>query len=195
MTTLPERLRAETRAQHEQMEAGFGLPLTREEHARWCAMFLGFLEPLEARLAALLGDEHRFLSGRRKSGWLRQDLRALGWDEESVAALPRAEFLPVTDTAAQALGVMYVFEGATLGGQVIARHLETKLGFAGGEGYRYCASYGAEVGRRWQAFRGFLLEASGTEADQAVAAARDTFSRLQAWCEQWRVEPAAAARS
>ena len=81
------------------------------------------------------------------------------------------------------LGALYVFEGATLGGQLISRHLEEKLGMRDGVGYRYYRSYGADVGRRWQEFRGLLLKQSMAGSDDAiVAAAVDTFERLRAWC-------------
>jgi heme oxygenase len=181
--TLLERLRAETRTRHEQMEAAFALPDTREQHRRWTAAFLGFLEPLEREIAAALGPNHRFIAGRTKAAWLREDLRALGMDEAGIAALPRGDDLPALDTNAGILGVLYVFEGATLGGQLISRHLEEKLGFRDGAGYRYFRSYGPETGRRWQEFRALLLENSGPGADDAmVAAANDTFERLLAWC-------------
>lgn len=181
--TLLERLRAETRPQHEEMEATFALPATRDEHRRWLAMFLGFVEPLERQAAAALGPGHRFTSGRAKAGWLREDLRALGLDETEIAALPRCTDLPALDTEARLLGALYVFEGATLGGQLISRHLEEKLGLRGGAGYRYYCSYGPDTGRRWQEFRGLLLAQSAAGDDDAiVAAATETFEGLRAWC-------------
>lgn len=187
MTTLPERLRAETRGQHEQMEAIFRMPSSCEEHRQWTAAFLGFVEPLERALTATLGAEHPALVGRAKTGWLRDDLRALGCDDRQIAALPRCADLPALDTAPRALGALYVFEGSTLGGQMISRHLETALGLSGGEGYRYFRSYGPEVGRRWQEFRA-LLERQGEAggADEIVQSANDTFSKLRRWCESQR---------
>jgi heme oxygenase len=81
------------------------------------------------------------------------------------------------------LGALYVFEGATLGGQLISRHLEEKLGLRDGAGYRYYRSYGPDVGRRWQEFRALLQEHATTGSDDAiVASAADTFERLHAWC-------------
>lgn len=181
--TLLERLRAETRAQHEQMEATFALPATREDHCRWTAAFLGFLEPFERQVAEALGPDHRFTTGRAKAGWLREDLDAMGLSSAQVAALPRCTDLPALDSEARILGALYVFEGATLGGQLISRHLEEKLGFHDGGGYRYFRSYGPEVGRRWQEFRALLLENSASGGDDLiVASANDTFERLHTWC-------------
>lgn len=184
MTTLLERLRAETRTQHEEMEAVFALPGDREQHREWCAIFLGFLAPLEERLAATWGREHPFLAGRLgKAAWLREDLLALGLNPAAIEALPRCTELPAIDTPEKALGVLYVFEGSTLGGQLISRHLENVVGLKDGVGYRYFRSYGPEVGRRWKAFGALLLQHSNPRADpEIVAAANDTFARLYAWC-------------
>lgn len=181
--TLLERLRTETRPQHEQMEATFHLPATREDHRHWTATFLGFVEPLEKQASALLGADHPAIAGRTKTGWLHEDLRTLGLSDAEIAALPRCTALPDLDTEARVLGALYVFEGATLGGQLISRHLEENLGLRDGVGYRYYRSYGAEVGRRWQGFRDLLLKQSVAGNDDAiVAAAISTFERLQAWC-------------
>lgn len=195
MTTLLERLRAETRAQHEEMEAVFALPGDREQHREWCAIFLGFLAPLEERLAATLGQAHPLLAGRLgKAAWLREDLLALGWNRAAVDALPRCAELPAVGTPEKALGALYVFEGATLGGQIISRHLENVVGLKDGAGYRYFFSYGPEVGRRWKEFGALLLQHSDPRADaEMVAAANDTFARLHAWCLARGMERAAAA--
>jgi heme oxygenase len=184
MTTLLERLRADTRAQHEEMEAVFALPKDREQHREWCAIFLGFLAPLEERLIATLGEVHPFLLGRaQKAAWLREDLLALGLDRAAIDALPRCTDLPAVDTPEKALGALYVFEGSTLGGQLISRHLESVVGLKDGAGYRYFRSYGPDVGRRWKEFGALMLQHSNPRADaEIVAAANDTFARLHAWC-------------
>ena len=90
--------------------------------------------------------------------------------------------LPPAQTRTEILGVAYVLEGATLGGQFISRHLEQTLGFSGGQGYRFFRSYGPEVGPRWQAFRAELARASSPETDDIiVAAAQSGFDSLHAW--------------
>jgi heme oxygenase (biliverdin-IX-beta and delta-forming) len=185
MNGLPERLRAETHAQHQRVEAAFAFPRTREEHQRRTEVFFGFVEPLERRVQATLGEPHPLTAGRAKTGWLREDLQAQGLSEAEIAALPRCDDLPDVSTPPRALGALYVFEGATLGGQIISRHLEKELGYADGSGYRYFRSYGPEAGRRWQEFRGFLQQpAEPADADGTVAAAGETFLKLQAWMER-----------
>lgn len=184
MSGLPERLRAETHAQHQRIESAFALPRTREEHRRRTEVFFGFVEPLERNVNVTLGEPHPLTAGRAKTGWLRADLRAQGLTDAAIDALPRCPDLPDVSTPAQALGALYVFEGATLGGQIISRHLEQELGYTNGEGYRYFQSYGPDAGRKWQEFRGFLQQpAEPAAADRTVAAAGETFSKLQAWLE------------
>lgn len=185
MNGLPERLRAETHAQHQRIEAAFALPRTREEHQRRTEMFFGFVEPLERGVNGTLGEPHPLTAGRAKAGWLREDLRAQGLTETDIAALPRCADLPDVSTPERALGALYVFEGATLGAQIISRHLEKELGYADGRGYRYFQSYGPEAGRKWQEFRGFLQQpAEPADADRTVATAGETFSKLHAWMER-----------
>ncbi len=167
------------------MEAAFALPRTREEHRQRTGMFLGFLEPLERQVTRTLGESHPLTAGRAKTGWLQDDLRAHGLSDTAIATLPRCADLPDVSTPERALGALYVFEGATLGGQIISKHLEQELGYAGGQGYRYFQAYGPETGRRWQAFRGFLQQPeAAAAADDTVATAGETFSKLQAWMER-----------
>lgn len=184
MTNLLERLRAATRPHHDRMEEIFRLPATREEHAAWTATFLGFVEPFERELVAALGGANqRFFADRLKAGWLRADLQALGWSDDAIASVPRCQELPALTSVPRALGALYVFEGSTLGGQMISRHLESVVGLSDGVGYSYFRSYGSEVGSRWQQFRGWLVEKGGGAAEaEIIAAANDTFACLRQWC-------------
>lgn len=182
---LLERVKAETRHHHDRIEKLNSLPTTREEHVAQLEAFYGFVAPWEQHIAAALPPEDPVRQGREKTGWLEADLRHFGHDTESLARLPRCVALPPGDSRAEILGVAYVLEGSTLGGQMISRHLEEKLGLSGGEGYRYFQSYGRNVGPMWQAFRAELLRASSPEADDTiVGAARATFERLHAWFAQ-----------
>jgi heme oxygenase (biliverdin-IX-beta and delta-forming) len=73
-------------------------------------------------------------------------------------------------------------EGATLGGQLISRHLEQALGLKDGNGYAFFSSYGQEVGAMWRGFREMLIQQSSTSADDAIVrGATDTFHAMHAW--------------
>ena len=89
----------------------------------------------------------------------------------------------------QALGCLYVLEGATLGGQIISRQLEERLAIDAGHGGRFFASYGAAVGEMWQAFGEILVaHARGLECgDAIVASGCATFDAFGRWFQQEKV--------
>lgn len=113
--------------------------------------------------------------GRRlvKTAWLNADLRALG----KVVAAGGAPLLKVASYS-QALGVLYVLEGSTLGFQVVRKRLPADhlaLTIAG----RFLLGYGPETGERW---RSFLDEVSALPCagwPAAAAAAEATFAAFQ----------------
>lgn len=74
------------------------------------------------------------------------------------------------------LGVLYVLEGSTLGGQVLCRQLKDRLQLAPHQ-LRYLAGHGRATGARWRATCALLEAALSTPAlrAQAGAAAAATF--------------------
>lgn len=150
---------------------------------------LGFYEPFEAVLAGF--GWHRvgldFLR-RRKTYLIVRDLRHLGHDDRMIAAIPRCRDLPRPTDLLQALGCLYVLEGATLGGHVLTRRVKQSLGLSPASGCAFLASYGKDVGPMWRAFGSALARAMRadnaqemTARSRMVAAARDTFFRLERW--------------
>jgi heme oxygenase (biliverdin-IX-beta and delta-forming) len=117
---------------------------------------------------------------RRRARLFADDLRAL--DADGGVGRPQ---LPRVDDTDQALGRLYVLEGATLGGTFIDRHLAGLPQLAGVR-VRAFSPYGPETGAMWHAFRRATRErvASGGDAAVVVAAARQTFGALAAWCRR-----------
>ena len=77
---------------------------------------------------------------------------------------------------------MYVLEGSTLGGAIIARHVERELGLQVDTGCAFFRSYGRNVGRMWKEFGARLLAVSGPETDEIIiASANRTFEGLRTW--------------
>jgi len=91
----------------------------------------------------------------------------------------------------QALGLLYVLEGSTLGGIVIGRHLAS-LPHLSDVRIRAFSPYGHETGAMWAAFRQVTRDrvATGGNADAIVRSARATFRALATWCRV--VVPASA---
>lgn len=113
--------------------------------------YYGFYEPLESLLQINGCVPADFdLGPRRKTPTLRTDLQALGCTAEALEQLPMCAQLPVIDSSAAGLGVLYVLEGATLGGQILRREIATRLGLDASNGAAFLDIYGAATGRRWR---------------------------------------------
>jgi len=147
--------------------------------------FYTLYEPLEAHLAQAADWELRGwdFEGRRKTGWLREDLQALGVSDAEIAGWPRASALPSFDGFGAAVGGLYVLEGSTLGGQMIARELLEPMGITTERGGKFFRAYGEETGRRWREF-GQWVETQAAQTpieDAAVRGARETFGGFAQW--------------
>ena len=108
---------------------------------------------------------------RRKTGWLDEDLAALG------APVPSDLEVPPLRTLEDVAGACYVLEGATLGGAIVARELPDVP-------HRFFASYGSRRGAMWASFRGHLraLDERGVDEARTVASARRTFGLFERAC-------------
>jgi heme oxygenase len=113
---------------------------------------------------------------RRKVPLLERDLAALGSHATPRVALPPGA-VPQLETLPHVIGCLYVLEGATLGGKVIARSLEKVLRLTADHGASFFNSYGAAVGAYWQELCA-VLERSLTDVpsrSRAAEAATATF--------------------
>jgi heme oxygenase len=178
------RLKIETREHHLRVERDLGImdrELGLEAYGAVLSRLFSFHSSWEPRVAALLDDE-MFFGPRRKLHLIERDLDVLGIEKPRAVS---ACVLPALGDHVDAMGSLYVLEGATLGGQIVAEHVERRLGLARGEGSAYFRSYGKRVAERWRAFQALLLEMSSPATDDAiVASAIATFDRLHAWlCE------------
>lgn len=125
--------------------------------------------PLERALAAWLPPD--WVAQRlRKAAWLRRDLRALGVPDDAA----EAEITPVASWA-EALGVLYVLEGGTLGLQVVRKRLQADHPALHAAG-RFMVGYGPDTGRQWRAFVQVLEQLPPAQWPAAVGAARSTFA-------------------
>lgn len=142
-------------------------------HAVWEPAAQAVLPPADAA----------WLAARSRRDWLAQDLRALAAAGEPLAALPALPVALQLPDAAAAWGSVYVLEGSTLGGQLIARHLRDTLGLTPETGARYHAGHGPRTAARWRECGERLQAALGTDAaacERACAAAVHTFDVLAA---------------
>ena len=171
-------LRSGTREAHDRLETGLDVLercRTPDAYAALLQSFRSLYAPLEQALArssatpAVVPDFQR----RRKTGWLDEDLAALG------APLPADRPVPALDSAEDVAGACYVMEGATLGGALVVRALEHSADVP--PPHRFFASYGDERGAMWAAFRRSLGGAD-LDPDRTVEAARSTFRCFEQAC-------------
>ncbi|KPC33234.1 Heme oxygenase [Pseudomonas syringae pv. cilantro] len=186
---LLDALRAETNQLHVRLEKRmpfFSSALNNALYLRLLQAYHGFHAPLEAALhtsdlipAALEPHE------RIKMPMLVRDLRALGMSEKDIEHLPRCTRLPVVDSPGACLGVMYVLEGATLGGQVLRRDVYKRLGVDEHSGAAFLDVYGVATGPRWKAFLSHLDALPGDTdfTDAATHAAHSTFAFFERWLD------------
>ncbi|WBA43289.1 biliverdin-producing heme oxygenase [Hymenobacter canadensis] len=179
------RLRTETRPYHDTVEQNpFNQALTAgtitaSDTAQFLARMYGIVAPYEARMqqqATDFGPEWQ-LEQRYRGHLILADLTRLGYP----GTPPLCPAMPPLETRAQLLGAMYVLEGSTLGGQVIARQLAA----AGIEGRTFFAGRAERTGPLWKQFTQLLEAAAATEdANAMVTSAILTFQTLAAWLTQ-----------
>lgn len=185
---LLEQLRAATRAHHERLEARLSLldgRLSRSRYVSVLATFYGFYLPVEAQLVRLPWERLGFEVGPRlKSPLLLRDLLELGHSPQDVAGLPRCTELPNAGAIDPGVGVLYVLEGATLGGRVIGRYVQGRLGLGPGEGGSFFHGYGPGTSGMWQGVANLLAACTTDPAvspEGVVEGACVTFQTLEAW--------------
>jgi heme oxygenase len=185
--TILARLKAETRAAHDRIEAAVDLDRrisSPEAYRDLLIRFYGFHGAWEEEAAGKAPDRS-FFERRRKTQLLVRDLEALGLESEDIIRLPQCRPLMLLSGPEDVLGSMYVVEGSTLGGAIIAREVERRLGLDAQTGCAYFRSYGRDIAAMWKSFGAVLLEASSPEADdRIVRSAQKTFDVMHDWlCE------------
>lgn len=182
---LLDELKSATTAHHERVEAAMpsldemATPAGYAAALRALHAFHAAWEPVIWRTPGLA--EAGMDPGRRKLPLLDADLRALGvppCEQAPAAAAPAG--------TAEALGALYVLEGATLGGRIIHRHVAGALGVTPERGAAYYHGYGDDTGARWKAFRAALARYADETgaAPRVVAGAVACFAALEGWLAQ-----------
>ena len=189
VTTRTDTLRESTCAAHARIEAALPLmnpSLTRETYLGLLEGFFGFHAPLESGLlgVVLAHDPVFAADDRRKMPLLLADLHALGRTSAELSALPLCTDLPCVTSPSQALGALYVLEGATLGAQIIVRHVRETLALGPTTGAAFFSGYGKRTGSMWKRFCSHVNASPLLDTEVVVGAAVETFEKLLAWFAQ-----------
>lgn len=187
---LRDHLKRETAALHDRLEAQLGLlgpGLSMRRYRQVLETFYGFYAPLETRLARIAAvSPPRGFCLRIRSELLENDLQALGLTRRQLAELPRCVSLPPLSNPEQLAGCLYVLEGASLGGRVIARALDRDFGIAKDTGASFFVGDAEATSARWRRVLAWLhdLVQEGARSDAVVTSARATFLAFAHWAEE-----------
>jgi heme oxygenase len=185
---MRRRLRAATNEVHERLHGHDGFAaaasgtISTEDYRDLLARLYGFHAAFDDAMERAPSDLARDieLPARARDVLLALDLLGLGVEAEMLSRLPRPTLAPLSGEG-EHLGALYVVEGSTMGGVIIARALG---GF--GENRRFYLGHGADHGRLWRVFLARLDTLEGEAADAAERAAAQVFSAFDTWMANWR---------
>jgi heme oxygenase len=170
----------------------------------WLAQLQAIHRALETRLTEQASRDERvgalFVPHHRRAAALERDLDSLSIDAASRRTLPATERFVVwiDQLAARSpsalIGVLYVFEGSTNGGQYLARALRRSPHFADGRGLSALDPHGERTTELWGQFRASLdaLPFDSSERDAIVAAAAATFDAMSSVLDDVAAQAGAA---
>jgi heme oxygenase len=115
---------------------------------------------------------------RQRLGALAADLTDLGVSD---APLPEAAGLPVLFSPSAVWGTLYVAEGATLGGRVLRRNIQARLGPVP---LRFLEGHGDRTQPMWRDLGRLADQYVTTKHDRQLAqqTAMQAFAAFSAWC-------------
>ena len=191
--SLRQRLRETTSGAHERQHhhPGFAAAargaISIEEYRLLLFHLLGFHRAFERAIAVaheFAGDMD--FTARARGRLIEADLATLGLGPSVLAGAPLCKALSPPRSEGELLGALYVVEGSTLGGALIAKALEPVTRDA----RRFYLGYGASSAQMWRAFLLRLERLEGSPAqDAAVLSAQGTFNAFEIWMNGWKDAP------
>lgn len=182
-----ERLKSATRDVHQEIEDGLKLmraDFNMRDYRQLLERMYGYYKPIEIELSRMAA--HQSWSSevlpRFKTSALRNDLDWLGVKKADIEKLPEAYDLPQVHDLPEILGIMYVLEGATLGGKVLSKHFQNRWGLNYRAGASFFNFYGVRVTDNWHRFLDWMeLNINPEDESRTIAAARSTFTTMSDW--------------
>ncbi|HSB93469.1 MAG TPA: biliverdin-producing heme oxygenase [Flavitalea sp.] len=115
-----------------------------------------------------------------RAGYIRADLQRFGVSIENETF--RMPELPLVDSPESVLGIRYVLEGSTLGGQIITRILSSALQIDSESGFSFFNPYRSETAANWQRFKSDLNSAAEKlDQQKIISAANNFFNSYNQW--------------
>ncbi|WP_316799299.1 biliverdin-producing heme oxygenase [Pedobacter frigidisoli] len=181
-------LRTETAACHKELESLMYVneimnnSLSIEQYKKLLTINYIIHQKLENKLANMLDADLASdldMNSRLKLSALEKDLTYWNIDSLTLPGLNFDLFIPEKNNA-EVLGALYVLEGATLGGNMIKRHILANPNFKDEEGgLNYYGVYGDELSAKWKSFVSILNDTvSEADYERCIASANHTFNNL-----------------
>ncbi len=192
--TLRERLRASTRALHDDLERVVDIDrriATKRDYRahllRLWALHTAIERTTERFDFAPMGFTYR---GPHRSSLLERDLEDLGIATGALPALQLPD-APVWETSHAALGSLYVVEGSAKGARAILPIIRARLGYRPEHGAAYFYGFGAETAALWRAIVAVInsIDPDSDAAESACGGARATFAMFHGWLDPARADP------
>ncbi|TDE12857.1 biliverdin-producing heme oxygenase [Dyadobacter psychrotolerans] len=186
-------LRQETADSHRQLEenefskAILDPAVTLNGYQTYIAKLYGVTFACETEIYPILEPVLTDLAQRKKSQLIIRDLFNTGISPEITDKLPGYHFR--ANGIAEALGVMYVLEGSTLGGKILYKHINNTLGLDASHGASYFWGYGTETGLLWKTFISSLAAFAVQKSceKEIISSAVQTFTAINNWLDQARI--------
>lgn len=172
---------------HRRLESQLGLldsGLDVHQYRRVLETFYGFYVPVESDVARLAAAQPPLgFPLRTRAELIERDLVALGMSPSEVTGLALCVDRPLLTSLEDLAGCLYVLEGASLGGQVLAPLLLRRLGVSENRGASFFAGDGEGTLQRWAVVVAWLdeLPKSGASAGRIIDAAKATFDAFARW--------------
>lgn len=182
---LFDRLRSDTAPAHRDLESRLDLDGDALDAVRYLQLLRNFRRAVgayESIAGPLLPPALvPMFEARRKTALLDADLRYFGDAERERDDDLREMHGILRGDPTAAIGAMYVFEGSTLGGAVVSRHLERHIGLPTLQGRSYFMPYPGRTGAMWREFKTRVEAAVGDHDLRAVDVIVDAANATFAW--------------
>lgn len=178
---LDMRLKEHTRREHAMLEKKLLHRISMiskvSDYVALLSLLYGYYAAVEDRLTEHVSASKADFVARRKAARILDDMAVHATDYQVPTPCAR---LPNVNSFHSALGVLYVLEGSTLGGRIIAQLISRKLAID--SGLSFFLSYGDDVELMWISFKDILRGPFSPEQEQDVlAGALETFETFNYW--------------
>jgi heme oxygenase len=180
---IASRLKEETKIEHAAVEKELMQIIRKidsiEKYVSLLSIMYGYYASVERSVQPYLGpDNFPDFDARRKSESILQDILYFSGTARPSLCLE----IPVADSYSRALGMVYVMEGSTLGGKIIAGVIARQLNIPSDQGFSFFLSYKDKTQYMWESFKQHLEKTfDDREQEQVIDSARQTFNTLKTW--------------